>query len=45
MGGALALTPNTPFNLIRNGMRQPAGGVSFAHSSSPAGRHTPLRSG
>jgi len=37
--------PNPPVNLTRNGMRQSAGKVSFAHSSSPAACRTPLRSG
>jgi hypothetical protein len=37
--------PNPPVNLTRNGMRQSAGKASYAHSSSPAARRTPLRSG
>ena len=37
--------PNPPVNLTRNGVRQSAGKVSFAHSSSPAACRTPLRSG
>ncbi len=37
--------PNKPVNLTRNGVRQSAGKVSFAYSSSPAACRTPLRSG
>jgi hypothetical protein len=37
--------PNPPVNLTRNGMRQSAGKVHCAHSSSPAACRTPLRSG
>jgi hypothetical protein len=37
--------PNKPVNLTRNGVRQSAGKVSSAHSSSPAACRTPLRSG
>jgi hypothetical protein len=37
--------PNQPVNLTRNGMRQSASEVSFAHSSSPAACRTPSRSG
>jgi len=37
--------PNPPVNLTRNGVRQSAGKVSCAHSSSPAACRTPLRSG
>jgi hypothetical protein len=37
--------PNPPVNLTRNGMRQSAVEVCFAHSSSPAACRTPLRSG
>jgi hypothetical protein len=37
--------PNPPVNLTRNGVRQSAGKGRFAHSSSPAARRTPLRSG
>jgi hypothetical protein len=37
--------PNPPVNLTRNGVRQSAAEVSFAHSSSPAACRTPLRSG
>jgi hypothetical protein len=37
--------PNPLVNLTRNGVRQSAGKVSCAHSSSPAARRTPLRSG
>jgi hypothetical protein len=37
--------PNLLVNLTRNGVRQSAGKVSCAHSSSPAARRTPLRSG
>jgi hypothetical protein len=39
------LTPNPLVNPTRNGMRQSAGKVCFAHSSSPAACRTPLRSG
>jgi hypothetical protein len=49
-GGVLAFValkawPNQPVNLTRNGMRQSAAEVSFAHSSSPAACRMPLRSG
>jgi hypothetical protein len=37
--------PNTPVNLTRNGMRQSAGKVCFAQSTSPAACHMPLRAG
>jgi hypothetical protein len=37
--------PNKPVNLTRNGVRQSAGKVHFAHYSSPAACRTPLRSG
>ena len=37
--------PNPPVNLTRNGKRQSAVEVCFAHSSSPAACRTPLRSG
>ena len=37
--------PNPPVNLTRNGVRQSAGKVGCAHSSSPAACRTPLRSG
>jgi hypothetical protein len=37
--------PNKPVNLTRNGVRQSAGKVSCAHSSSPAACRTPMRSG
>jgi hypothetical protein len=44
-GVACRAWPNPPVNLTRNGMRQSAAEVSFAHSSSPAACRTPLRSG
>ncbi len=37
--------PNPPVNLTRNGVRQSAGKVHYAHSSSPTACRTPLRSG
>jgi hypothetical protein len=37
--------PNPPVNLTRNGVRQSAGKVSCAQSSSPAACRTPQRSG
>jgi hypothetical protein len=42
---SLKAQPNQPVNLTRNGVRQSAGKVSCAHSSSPAACRTPLRSG
>jgi len=49
-GGAQVLAaknawPNSLVNLTRNGVRQSAGKVHYAHSSSPAACRTPLRSG
>ncbi len=44
-GVACRAWPNPPVNLTRNGMRQSAVEVSFAHSSSPAACRMPLRSG
>jgi hypothetical protein len=45
VGLACRAWPNKPVNLTRNGVRQSAAEVSFAHSSSPAACRTPLRSG
>jgi hypothetical protein len=45
VGAANNAWPNKPVNLTRNGVRQSAGKVSCAQSSSPAACRTPLRSG